>query len=602
MVKLRFTREDSARVIKQIKENRPKYIYVATNGREFRLVSDHKTANILYKEPIVRVSNKLGWGISTSVGRDEDIYAQLTGEHYKQLEDDIYTTINSMVRAINQFGFLASAMLIRQYQYLVDQITEVANKNYQDISYEGVSDEVLDAYKKEHDPWFSNAIEVDRANKVLKVKAKRSFKDHIVKIKLDGSISNGVGLFIKDIVGSLARVVKNYDEAIVVMIKKHSKLGNDEIFKGLSTISNHVADLSRNYTVNLTHIERLREFNSKYNRRVIEWIKPVVDKGRPHVLVKGDLSKFRYETGSYIMGFDRKSGVRKVEDNTYLLTMNAFSELEGAEGYDNRDDSFFKQLETADFLEGDWSQLFYVNDRYYKTVNKNLVKAIDSAINKNLGFRHYIFNSGKEGASLFGFKNILFYKDFLGEDNGYSLGKDDDDYKELLESIALVDTDSLFAREYRDFVVGYERRSRSYDEELAQKYIDDANKLEEIYGRIKDEFLDKIKPALKARYGYEINTFDEFVQLDGKFGLDSGFVFVEYVDAKVQQEAKDFRDLYDDEVRNGGVFSVKYKYPDQAAIYPNVQSVVIKGNVARYVVSEFNKTSERKLKVREVLD
>lgn len=464
MVKLRFTREDSAGVIKQIKDHRPKYIYVATNGKEFKLVSGHKVANILYNEPIVRIANKLGWGIRTSVGRDEDIYNQLTGEHYKQLEDDIYTTINSRVRVINQFGFLASAGLIRQYEYLVEQINGVVNADYQDISYEGISDEVVDAYKKEHDPWFSNAVEVDRANKLLKVKAKRSFKDHIVKVKLDGGISDELGLFIKDVVGRLVRVNKNYDEAIVLSIQKYSKLGDDELFKGLSTISNHVADLSRNYIVNVKHIEKLREFNSKYNSRVVEWVKPVLDKGRPHILVKGDLSKFRYETESDIMGFDRKSGVRKVEDNTYLLTMRAFIELENADGYYNRDDSFYKQLETADFLEGDWSQLFYVNDRYYKTVNKNLVKAIDSAINKNLGFRHYTFNSGKEGANLFGLKNILFYKDFLDDDSGYRLGKDDDDYKELLESIAMVDEDSLFAIKYRAFVDGYERRNRSYDE------------------------------------------------------------------------------------------------------------------------------------------
>lgn len=600
MEKITFTRDMAKDIIKVIKRTHPRYINIGIRGNKVIIVErlDVDGFSKLISEPIVMLNNRFKWGCYIRVGEDEKVYEQLTSEQYKQIEDFIYYTVNKALPIINKFGFVVSDTMIHCVQELIGLLKYLYNVEYVDFDYveAGYSEELIKAYITADEPYFSKTTVKEDGK--FKVKNKRTLNEHLKKVNVNRVYDDKQKKFILDTVKELLNVRTDYEGAIVNSIQKGSKyLEESEIIDALSVLLHHIDGLRFNTILIRRHKEKLEEFKEIYENRTITSIKSVIHKNRPYVLVKGDLSDFTYVVGrgnyEYQTSFADKPGVTKVEDGC-LMTVNAFLELTNTEIY-------YTQKEAIDVQKGDWERLFYVNKKYYRSISKNLVKAIDYDINNvGDGFTIIEYNTNLKHQTCLGSKSTVFEQTFLNENDPYgsgSLDEDSDNYYEILKEIAEVDSSSEFAHRFNKYKAGYEMRNAEYDAEEAKQFEKDKEFIEKLYEEMLPTLLKKLAPQVKQYTGKDEITLDDLKELDRKavFGLDSGFVFTKYESNTLQQKYESIERLSRQAVREGELpKGSELKGIDRATYYPRVQSITIAGTIARAVAEEYNKRNPRR--------
>lgn len=602
-MKIKFNREEVTNLVGKIKEGRLKKIEIKLEQRGdtlyLALARPEGDSGILFSDTIVNIANKVLL-IPNKYNEYELIYDKIVGESRKKLEDLIYYDLREKINVIKELGYLAS----RETLVMINLINESILKSfkiadYTSINYghiEGVTERIVDLYIQEEDPWFSRVIQNHWGTRRFILKRRESILETVHQSILSKGDENRNDILEvqKTISNSIKNKTKLYRDGICEGVKDlRIKRGyRDEVIN--EGLRNYLYELNSTLNGNTIirlkkHLEGLERYVKDYKKGVyLTRLKPVLNPKtrKPYILVEGELEKYTYEmvrgNYGYYRDFTEMAGVTKVGENKYIVTLKAFDKFE-------EDDKFYQDLKFAEFAKGDWETLYEVDGKLYTTVNKYFA----DSVNRNGEFREITFNVGKEKETMFGMKLVMFNRVFMGENSGYELIDDDDDKKELLDEIYnKLDREGVFTRKYREWLVGYKIRNTELSEDKITQMKQDEEELESIYHEIEESVI----AQLNKRYDTTMSSYRDLVDLDGKMGLDSGFVFVSYVN-----EVDEFiRNEYNKRVVEEKGYDNTLHFNN---CYPRVQSLTIKTPIVRSVIEIFNgKHPNRRLKVRTVLD
>lgn len=604
MKKIRLTRESLQGLLKTIYQNNMEYIRIqlqVNKQGDFRfkqVLYEKGQPNIIYTIPMVRVINHLG--IPHPYNKIEEIYQTLTSEHKKAIEDYIYYLVNQKCDVINLIGFVGDNELTGYVTEVLHRIKDSQLPVVKELSFDeiGVVDMgIVESFQAEYQPYINNAIDVTKHG----FKQKRDIGYFNYALKLTSSQTkdgrNHTFLeryqYIEELLKRLKNTRTKQSEVFYRWVKELKlvhKLTVEQINEVLKSLL-HILTQTRSYLELVPYYgKKLKEFAEQYDEgHLLQSIKPITVKGRPYILVEGDVASVKYRVNSgkyyYYDSFARKRGVKELEDGKYVMTFNAFRDF-----YDEAE--VYATLKYTKYLEGDWDCLYEVHGEYFFNITPKFIKYVQDGETE---FTLYQYNKNKESHNSLGMKLPYFTHTFLGYNSNYRLGEDDDDYYDLLKEIRdKAPSRCGFTQEFNYFKQGYHIRNGSLDEQLEDitaKHEHTANRLAMVYNNNKGQLL----AAFNKRFGTQYESLSDINEKDfeGQLGLDSGFVFLEFEDDSLNEEARAIRNR---------IGTNEYDITSKVNIEPRVQSLTLKRVVYDKLVYLFNLDATYKIKVRYVLD
>lgn len=604
MKKIRLTRESLQGILQTIYQNNVEYLRLQLQVNKqgefrFKQVSYEKgQPNIIYTVPMVRVINQLG--IPNYYNKIEERYQTLTGEHKKRIEDAIYYLVNQKCDVINLIGFVGDDELTGYVAEILQRIKESQLPVVKELSFDeiGVVDMgIVESFQAEHQPYINNAVDVTKHG--FKQKRDMDYYSYAIKLTLSQTMDSRDRTFLEryqyidELLKGLKKARTKQAEVLYLWVKELKlihKLTVEQINKVLKSLL-IILTQTRTYLELVPYYgQKLKEFAEQYDEgHLLHSIKPITVKGRPYILVEGDVASVKYRVNSgnyyYAESFARKRGVKELEDGKYVMTFNAFRDFYGeSEVYD--------ALKFTDYLAGDWDCLYETQGEYFFNITPKFIKYVQDGETE---FTLYQYNKNKESNNSLGMKIPYFTHTFLGYNSNYRLSEEDDDHYDLLKEIRdKVSSGSGFAREFNYFKQGYHIRNGSLDEELEDitaKHEHTANRLAMVYNNNKGQLL----AAFNKRFGTQYESLAEVDEADfkGQLGLDSGFVFLEFEDDSLNEEARAIRN------RLG---TNEFGITSKVVIEPRVQSLTLQRVVYDKLVYLFNLDATYKIRVRYELD
>lgn len=604
MKTIRLTRDSLQGLLQTIYRNNMEYIRLqlqVNKQGEFRfqqVTYEQGQPNIIYTVPMVRILNQLG--IPNTYGKIEETYQSLTGEHKKRVEDAIYYLVNQKCDVINLIGFVGDDELTGYVAEILQRIKESQLPVVKELSFDeiGVVDMgIVESFQAEYQPYINNAVDVTKHG--FKQKRDMDYYTYALKLTSSQTMDSRDRTFLEryqyiaELLKGLKKARTKQVEVFYHWVKELKlvhKLTVEQINKVLKSLLN-ILTQTRGYVDLVPYYGRkLKEFAEQYEEgHLLQSIQPITVKGRPYILVEGDVAsvKYRVNSGNYYYdeSFARKRGVKELEDGKYVMTFNAFRDFYGeSEVYD--------ALKFTDYLAGDWDCLYETQGEYFFNITPKFIKSVQDGETE---FTLYQYNKNKESNNSLGMKIPYFTHTFLGYNSNYRLGEDDDDHYDLLKEIRdKVSSGCGFTREFNYFKQGYHIRNGSLDEELGDitsKHEHTANRLAMVYNNNKGQLL----AAFNQRFGTQYESLSDIKESDfkGQLGLDSGFVFLEFEDDSLNEEARAIRN------RKG---TNEFDITSKVNIEPMVQSLTLKRVVYDKLVYLFNLDASYKIKVRYELD
>ena len=582
-MKLSFTREDVAAIMKQIKDTKPETFLIYRRPNNTYTIAPYKgDDNYLYRGNSYTLYREV-LGLRTP--RRENLYQALTAEQYKLIEDVIYKEINSTLTLAKVFGFVPSNEMMTQFKVLLGHIKqylqakEQSKESYDIVEHTNITQEelpaIMEGYQAERQGEFVQALKVEGSR--ISNRNLSRLKD--IRPLYRRFTEQYSGREIPDLTWELIQVIlrtqKHFEDGIATLIKENSHAYSQEEIQTSLTYARYFIDqLSSVYQHLPRTMMQIQDFADKYRIKRIESYQTTLHNGRPYITVRGN-DKFINK------GAGTLPGVTRLDTGEYLMTFNAFNEFESYAYDEGEKDA------VIDFLKGDWENLYYANKRYYLTPGKALAKAVE----QDAEFTLYTYNSDKKYSNALGMVIPIFSTTFNGYGTGYQLDESQDDHYELLASLyEMVDKNTDYASRFEYYDRGYKIRQLEVNEESIERYEDDRKQLETLYQENADVLAEQFgkKTQLDIKRASDLKQFDS----SGIFGLDVGFIDIEYENSTYNQELQHINKGRQDRVG-----------PNYAHCYPRVQSLTIKRPFARYVVEEFNKRHpERKLKMTAKLD
>lgn len=604
MKKIRLTRESLQGLLQTIYQNNMEYIRLqlqVNKQGDFRFQQvnyEQGQPNIIYTVPMVRILNQLG--IPNTYGKIEVTYQSLTGEQKKRIEDTIYYLVNQKCDVINLIGFVGDDELTEYVSEILQQIKKSQLPVVKELSFGeiGVVDMgIVENFQAENRPYINNAVDVTKHG--FKQKRDMDYYSYAIKLTLSQTMDSRDRTFleryqyIEELLKRLKNVRTKQAEVLYLWVKELKlvhKLTVEQINKVLKSLLIILAQ-TRSYVDLVPYYGRkLKEFAEQYDEgHLLQSIKPVTVNGRPYILVEGDVASvdYRVTRGNYYYyeNFARKRGVKELEDGKYMMTFNAFRDFYGlSEVYD--------ALKFTDYLAGDWDCLYETLGEYFCNITPRFIKCVQDGETE---FTLYQYNKNKESNNSLGMKIPYFTHTFLGYNSNYRLSEEDDDHYDLLKEIRdKVSSGSGFAREFNYFKQGYHIRNGSLDEELEDitaKHEHTANRLAMVYNNNKGQLL----ATFNKRFGTQYESLAEVDEADfkGQLGLDSGFVFLEFEDDSLNEEARAIRNR---------IGTNEFGITSKVNIEPRVQSLTLQRVVYDKLVYLFNLDATYKIRVRYELD
>lgn len=595
MKKIQLTRDAIKGILAGIYETKTDYIRLQI---QFNKQGDYRIAqvpyakeqdNIIFTEPMVRIFNQMQ--VPNRYGRLGDAYEQLNGEQKTRIENFIYYTVNKKCETINRIGFVATSDMTGTIDEIVKQLKHVLTPMVTGLTYRelGVVDPtVIQHFVDEHKPYITNAVEV--GSQGFGKKRDLGFFGYAVQLTKaqvedarDRTFLERYG-YIEDGLKMISRARTTQEETFFIWLRELKRvhhLTQGEIDTVLYTFS-WILREAKQYTELVPYYgKKLQDYAQKYvEGNIIKSVEPVTLKGRPYLIVEADLTKIRYTVtrGNYVYEeyYTEKRGVKKLDDNKYIMTFNAFRDFEAI-------GDVYEALKFTEFRKGDWERVFEVGGEYFFNITPKFISKIKSG---NETFTIYHYNSNKDSNNSLGMKLVLFTHTI----NCYTLGKEDDDYYDLLSEInEHMEFRTGYRELFNDYNKGYKIRHMSEEEELevlAAKFEHTANRLNLVYRNSESQIIASFNELFKKSYTSisEINESD----FGGSLGLDSGFVYFEYEDPDIQREYQAIKTK---------LGSNTYGIESRVNLMSHIQSVTLKRAVYTKLAYIFNQSAQYKLKV-----